>query len=497
MSEPIQSRVSVALGVILLVSLGVAFSAGGSGAHASQVATFQTTLCPFKVTGGVFEASHIRCGYLVVPENRRVENSPRIKLAVAIFKAPAPNPAPDPLIFVVGGPGGETILSRGPTMVAKGLPAFVGNRDYILVNQRGTLLSPPTLSCPSTDTIPACHAYLVKEGIDPGAYNVVEDAADIAALGPALGYKAVDLYGNSYGSIITLQTMRDHPQGIRAVVLDGVLTPQYDQFDSLIPNAWRALQQIFADCAATPSCDARYPHLAQTFTHLLSQLRAHPASVRIYSSVQKRFEIGTITGADLWTGLATYLTDGAILPFVPDPTFAPLVPRLITTMARGDFSDAVQYLEAIHWDKPSSDNGLMNAAMVCSFAQSGSSPAKIAASATMLPATIRADVVAAYTAGLASCSSWRLPSIADANHSYFHSTIPTLLLSGRYDPAGSPAQTQVLARMLGHAYLVPVPSGHHAVEAGGCPDEIARVFLANPKQRPATRCLAGMTVQWT
>lgn len=496
MSKPLHSRVSVVLGAILLISLGVSASSGSSGAHASQIATFQTTPCPFKVTNGVFVASHIRCGYLLVPENRQIADSPTIKVAVAIFKPQSPNPAPDPLIFVVGGPGGETILSRGPTMVGKGLPAFVGNRDYILVNQRGTLLSPPTLICPADDTIPACHASLVKEGIDPGAYNVVEDAADIAALGPALGYKAVDLYGNSYGSIITLQAMRDHPQGIRAVVLDGVLTPSYDQFTGRIPHTWRALQQIFADCAASPSCNARYPHLIQTFMQLLSHLQDRPASVRIYSSAQKRFATGTIDGADLWTGLATYLTDDTVLPFVPQPTFAPLVPRLITHMARGDFSDVVQYLEAIHWDKPSTDNSLMNAAMVRSFAQSCSSPDKIAAGATTLPPSIRTDAVAFYAAGLASCTAWHLPMIAAVNHTYFRSEIPTLPLSGRYDSAGSPAQTQVLARMLGNAYLVPVPSGHYAAEVGGCPDEIARAFLASPDQKPDTSCVAQMTVHW-
>jgi pimeloyl-ACP methyl ester carboxylesterase len=212
--------------------------------------------------------------------------------------------------------------------------------------------------------------------------------------------------------------------------------------------------------------------------------------------VQQQYATGTINGVNLWTGLATYLTDGTVLPFVPQPTFAPLMPRLVTNMARGDFSDAVQYLEAIHWDKPSTNNGLMSAAMVCSFAQAGSSPAKIAASATMLPLSIRAGVVAAYTASLASCSAWHLPSVAPVNHTFFRSTIPTLVLSGRYDPAGSPAQTQVLAHMLGDAYLVPVPSGHHAVEVGGCPDQIARAFLANPKHKPATSCVAGMAVHW-
>jgi pimeloyl-ACP methyl ester carboxylesterase len=483
----------VVLAVLILASYG---PGSASGSAVGPQAVFQTAPCSSLIGSQALSRAHVRCGYLVVPENRQVKDSPRIKVAVAIFKAPGPNPAPDPLIFVVGGPGGEAILSRGPTMVTKGLPAFVGNRDYILVNQRGTLLSQPALTCPANATLQACHAYLVKEGIDPGAYNVVQDAADIAALGPALGYKTVDLYGNSYGSLVALQAMRDHPQGIRAVVLDGVLTSRYDQFTDLIPNAWRALQQIFTDCAASPSCTARYPHLAQTFTRLLSQLQVHPASFRVYSSVQKSYATATLTGVGLWTSLATYLMDSTVLPFVPQPTLAPLVPRLITDMAKGDFSDAVQYLEAIHFDQPSTQSGLMAASMVCSFNEAGNSPATIAASAKVLPASIRAGAVAYYASSLASCTAWDVPSIAAVNHTYFRSAIPTLLLSGRYDPVASPEKTQALATTLWHAYLVPVPLGHHAVEVGGCPDRVVRAFLANPNQKPDTSCVAQMTVHW-
>ncbi len=103
MSRPTRVLSSVALGVVLLSGWGASASPGGLGAPASQLGTFQTTSCPFPVAGGLYEASQIRCGFLVVPENRQRADSRTIKVAVAIFKATQPDPTPDPLVYLIGG----------------------------------------------------------------------------------------------------------------------------------------------------------------------------------------------------------------------------------------------------------------------------------------------------------------------------------------------------------------------------------------------------------
>src|SRR3712207_8801561 len=46
-----------------------------------------------------------------------------------------------------------------------------------------------------------------------------------------------NLYGVSYGTDLALQILRDHPEGIRSVVLDSVVPPQLDLFDGFWPNA--------------------------------------------------------------------------------------------------------------------------------------------------------------------------------------------------------------------------------------------------------------------
>jgi pimeloyl-ACP methyl ester carboxylesterase len=108
----------------------------------------RTTNRPSAFTvGGAFLPADVRCGYLSVPENRQSDNSRTIRLAVAVFKAPLANPAPDPLIYLEGGPGSQLIRPMAPSIIASGMPNYVGNRDLILVDQRGVGLS-KSLSCP-------------------------------------------------------------------------------------------------------------------------------------------------------------------------------------------------------------------------------------------------------------------------------------------------------------------------------------------------------------
>ena len=64
-------------------------------------------------------------------------------------------------------------------------------------------------------------------GADLIAYNSTESAADFADLRKALGYAAWNVYGTWYGSYLAQTLMREHPEGIRSVVLDSVLPTAY------------------------------------------------------------------------------------------------------------------------------------------------------------------------------------------------------------------------------------------------------------------------------
>jgi hypothetical protein len=74
------------------------------------------------------------------------------------------------------------------------------------------------------------------------------------------------------------------------------------------------------------------------------------------------------------------------------------------------------------------------------------------------------------------------------------SDIPTLILTGEYDPVTPPAWGQMVAGDLTNDYYFEFPGVGHGVTLSGeeCPLDIALAFLNNPAAEPASLCIADM-----
>ena len=279
---------------------GAAATTSAAESTATQPAAFAESPCPLPNMAGLpaFDfPSTMTCGYLTVPENRSRPNGRTIKVFVARAPAVSATPAADPLVVLVGGPGGAGSISYA-AMTRQGVNA---DRDVYFVDQRGTLHSDPLLNCPEYDTavndlasmpfssdaatthevesVRACRDRWAAAGVDLSAYNTAENAADIADLRVALGIDQWDVYGVSYGSKLAAVLLRDHPEGIRSVVLDSVSPPNLN----IVQHWWSApassFAAIFAACAAQPSCAAAYPHLASDFDDAVNRLTSAPVVV--------------------------------------------------------------------------------------------------------------------------------------------------------------------------------------------------------------------------
>ena len=235
------------------------------------VSVFESAPCPSPNYPGHPEldlGSEFSCGFLSVPENRANPGGRKIKLAVARARAQSPDPRADPLVYLTGGPGGTAVASAVP-LTRLGLNR---DRDVIFVDQRGTLHSDPLLSCPEIDhfmddsagmsvqahstagkdldAVRACRTRLASDGYDLSAYNTTENAADISDLRTALKIDQWNVYGVSYGSDLALHLLRDHPEGIRSVVLDSLFPPQTNAVTQWWPSAAEGFRALFDACAA-------------------------------------------------------------------------------------------------------------------------------------------------------------------------------------------------------------------------------------------------------
>ena len=153
-------------------------------------------------------------GWFGVSENRNKPSEKIIKIPFFRFKSRSSNPG-SPVIYFSGGSGKEGIgIAKGPMYWL-----FDGLRDYsdiILVDQRGTGLSIPSLTMngdfnlpldqplnsEATDialrkTVSKMNDFLKKNNIDPSAYNTKENALDMKELILALGYEKAN-YGKHF-----------------------------------------------------------------------------------------------------------------------------------------------------------------------------------------------------------------------------------------------------------------------------------------------------------
>ncbi len=262
--------------VLLAFVLGGLLVLGASTVSA-QDGTFTPSKCPFDIPA--VATTDIECGYLTVPQNRADPSSGTIELAVAILNSRSATPAPDPIFFLEGGPGGTALLGVD---VWYELP-LLDTRDMILFDQRGTGFSQPNLDCPGIEetqedqldmAINACRQRFINEGVDLNAYTSAESAADANALRTALGYEQVNLLGISYGTRLGLTIMRDYPEMVRAAILDSVYPPNANTNYESVPELWGMLNGVFDDCTSDAACNAAFPDLRNRFFTAVDGLAA-------------------------------------------------------------------------------------------------------------------------------------------------------------------------------------------------------------------------------
>ena len=475
---------------LLVVMVLMVVLAGGYGIFRAispparqTLSTFQQTQCPFPLGKGLREGKDVRCGFLVVPEDRSHVPGPTIRPAVAIFKTPSSNPASDPVLELGGGSGNALLENQGPTFTADNLASRLMNRDLIVLEQRGTGYSQPSLRCLDNGALRACHDRLLKEGIDLNAYTTLEDAADVHDLIQSLGYQQVNLEGTSYGTRLALTVMRLYPADLRSVVLNSVLPPQVNFFTSMAPSAQRAFAVFFHGCALDAYCNTTYPHLQTVFYQLVAALNHRPITFDTTSSTGQRLTVH-FTGNDLvgWVRQSLTFT-----------WFIPPLPAVLFQIRQQNYTQLAQIYGA-NSINPTGSAGLFYSTE-CGEDMADLTQHDLEASAQGLPPVIRPALLDPNLFNYSVCQFWEMKPAPAIQKEPVRSSIPTLILQGEYDPVTPPANGMAAARSLSKGYYFLFPGVGHGVlnsGTGNCPNDIMNAFLANPTQRPDGSCISIM-----
>ncbi len=410
------------------------------------------------------------CGNVDVWENRAAASGRKIALKVVILPAQRRGPAPDPLFFLAGGPGqGAAKMARVVRDIFRTLQT---DRDLVLVDQRGTGDSNP-LNCKpeneSFDTGPepglarlrTCLAGYKTEA-DVRDYTTPIAMDDLDDVRRFLGYGKIDLYGGSYGTRAAMVYVRQHPDSVRAVVLDGVAPTDMRLPLYMARDGQRALELLLRDCQNDRGCNRRFPDLGGRLTRLLDGLGSKPQHVKM---------IHPRTGLEIELDVKRLTVAGVLFAALYSPQTAALVPLLIERAEKGDFQPFLA-LGAVGEGMADNMSQGMHFSVVCSedFPRIEPGAVQREAAGTFLGADA-ADL------RMKVCGFWPRGEIAKTYYDVPPSDVAALIFSGELDPVTPPAWGEQIAARWKNARHIVVPGTGHGAISSPCVVKIIREFL--------------------
>jgi len=379
---------------------------------------------------------HTRCGFLVVPENRRHPHSRTIKLPFIYVESSNPNKNPDPVLYTGGGPG---VSSLHPvTSIAR--RSLLRDRDYVAFEQRGTQFAVPNLGCEgegkaiqqayidhrSIDNamltaVRECREKLIKDGIDLSAYNTDESAADIEDLRRLLHIDSLNLMGISYSGGLMMAVLQKYPQHIRSLILDSPL-PEFVNIDEQeLANFNQALTSVLG------SNDSG---LVDRFHDYFSSLGSRVFAIN--------YQLKDGKAVTLNYGRSELLS--IIHGKVEDYEGIKELPQIINDMINGRQEPYVKaYFDAVF----SGSRGIsgMRLSVYCSDKMAFEDSAIIKQQETVMPWLAGFHVNDVYGA---VCDAWQVKPIDAATKKPYYSNVPAILGAGGLDDACRPLYNDLI-----------------------------------------------------
>lgn len=429
--------------------------------------------CTLRAERGV-QSVPARCTSLAVPEDRSTPDGRQRSLSLVWIAAEDPQAPRDPLVLLAGGPGQSA--QQAYFHLQPALDRLRRSRHLLLLDQRGTGRS-HLLHCDldaaytDIDLPPERLRALVRDCAQTlsaqaalAHYTTVDAVADLEALRQALanerGAPTFNLIGGSYGTRVGLDYLRRYPSGVRSLILDGVVPPMLALGNDHAINLQRALERVFAACRDDDACGERFGDPQATLQQLRLRLREAPLKVDLPHPVTHETQQETLSDTLLAIVLRFY-------SYAPE--FVRLTPLLMDEALQG----RPQALMA-QWLllRDSLENEMaygMQLSVICS------EDADLLQAREENEGTLLGNAFVELTRE--QCEVWpHKPRPADF-HDPVNSAVPTLLLSGEWDPVTPPAYGDAVAATLTRSRHLVARGQGHIVLGRGCAARLAARFL--------------------
>lgn len=421
-----------------------------------------------------------KCGFLVVPENRKKPNANKVKIPFVFARRPNQDSTKNITLFTTGGPGYATIPVGDSLTYNSGRLAFGG---FILFDQRGTKNSIPCLDCEGIDeaiknsyllnrskdslvaiAVTNCRKKFVKQGIDLSAYNTIESAADISDLKETLKIDSLTLFGISYSGGLMLMVARNHPKGIQCLLLNSPLPGYVNYEEHALFNHNEAINQLFDNLEADSVQNARFPNLKQRFREYFTGISNKKFSISFQEKENQQKHQIQYSKNELLDAVFDRMSNSGYQS----------VPEVIQDLVSGHHE---KYIQQVLNDKFSGNKSLsygMRLSIYCSEQIAYSDRAKIKEQDKILP------WMAGYPFNNVNhqiCDCWKVQPEPQYVKTPVYSKIPALVTAGALDPWTRPFYNRLIKRTMPNAQLLIIKDKAHGAGFG---NGLLNSFMANP-----------------
>ena len=422
-------------------------------------------------------SARAECGELRVPENPSEPAGKKIGLKVAVVRATAPTPNPDPLFWFAGW-GSAGASDDAKNFISAFSQLNVG-RDIVFIDQRGTgstgtrCVIPDDAASPDSVTR-AARRCAERVGPNFRYYTSAVAVDDFDQVRRALGYDKINLYGGSYGVTTEQIYLLRHGSHVRSAVFDSGSLLDVHIFEQQPQNKQRTLELLFARCAADTACHAAYPSLRRDYDQIVARLARGPIAVP-----------GTKLKLDA-AAFAGVLDD--LIAWTPSKA---AVPRLIHLVATGQIARAAEGLPT-----NTTPRGQLAYQLLIQCNEPWASWRKAELYRLSQGTYMEALFERLGATMRAACAGIPRADVQAEIGQRVHSEVPVLLLSGNEDGADPPANIAHAQRELPNSRTVVFPAAGHGQLGLPCAQELITEFVARGTATGLdTSCAAAVAVQ--
>jgi len=304
--------------------------------------------------------------------------------------------------------------------------------------------------------IRACREKLEKTA-DLKLYTTPIAMDDLDDVRSTLGYKQINLAGISYGALAAQVYIRKYPGRVRSAFLVGVATPG---FNTSSRASQHALDLLFEDCAADPSCHNTFPNLKDEFYAVIARFDHGALRVKVIDPATKKERLITLERENYVEHLRTLLYStygGHFLPFVVHRAF------------QHDFLPFGTMAVRINRGGPQTARGLYFS-VTCAESIPFITEQEII---TDIRGTFLGD--GRVRAHMAACQEWPRGTVPTNFTDPVKSDIPIVMFSGEADGATPPWMAEEAIKGWPNGRLVKAPNTGHQIDP--CTWELMETFF--------------------